>query len=430
MNRTRGHAVLGRTATGWLIVLAGLLAAQGFTALAGVVLARRVAAIDYGQYLASVGLAAILVALVNLGMDQWLLASGADSPAQLMRAYRGALRIRLPLLALWLVGIALLGSLLPATAFPQPYLLLAALAVGCDSITLLSYSLLRNLGRHRTVTAFQGVAAACLLVASLVLPLAPGEASRFLTARAVISAAAAFLSIACVRKAIDPEPKTAEPAMAILHSAMPFMWSELAVAVYMRADLSVLSLVKGSTASSIYGPATSLLSMCFLVPNALYLLVVPSLARLAKQGDPGFRKLALRQLQAQALSGLLLFAGVFSFAPWLISIVLGPHYAASAGTLSLLSPILFFKSLSFGLGAWLTAGGDQAVRTRIQVIVAAFNLCAILAVAGSFGVTGVAVVYVISEVLLCIGYGIAVQKGSRSPGRPGSGSEIHENPDR
>lgn len=402
---------------GWLVVLAGLFAAQGFTALAGIVLARRVAAVDYGQYLASVGLAAILVALANLGMDQWLLASGADSPTQLMRAFNGALRIRLPLLAVWLVGIAVLGSLLPPAAFPQPYLLLAGVAVGCDSITLLSYSLLRNLGRHRTVTSFQGAAAACLLVASLVLPLAPGEASRFLTARAVISAAAALLSVACARRTINPEQKTAEPATAILRSAVPFMWSELAVAVYMRADLSILSLVKGSTASSVYGPATSLLSMCFLVPNALYLLVVPNLARLAKQVDPDFGRLALRQLLAQALSGVLLFAGVLALAPWLIRIVLGPHYVASAATLSLLSPILLFKSLSFGLGAWLTAGGEQATRTRIQVAVAVLNLCANLAVVGPFGVTGVAVVYVISEVLLCIGYGIAVQRGSRSPGQ-------------
>lgn len=412
MNGAPGRASLGKTASAWLVVLTGLLAAQAFTALAGIVLARRVDAVDYGQYLASVSLAAILVALVNLGMDQWLLARGADSPTALMRAFHSALRIRLPLLVLWLAGVTLLGSALPSDAFPRPYLLLAALAIGCDSVTLLAYSVLRNAARHRTVTSFQGAAAFCLLVASLVLPLAPGEASRFLTARATISVATAIISIIYVRKTFSsPQPVTAEPALATLRSTLPFMWSELAVAVYMRADLSILSLMKGPTAASIYGPAISLLSMCFLVPNALYLLVVPELAHLSKQPGHRFRRLAVFQLFAQALSGVLLFAGVFAFAPWLIQTIFGSDYAASAGTLSLLSPILFFKSLSFGLGAWLTASGEQAVRTRIQIIIAAFNLCANLAVVTRFGINGVAIVYVISEALLLAGYGIAVKKG-------------------
>jgi len=426
MNRVPGRASLGRTASAWLIVLTGLLAAQAFTALAGIVLARRVDAVDYGQYLASVSLAAILVALVNLGMDQWLLAYGTDSPTKLMRAFHGALRIRLPLLALWLVGVTLLGSLLPPDAFPQPYLLLAALAIGCDSVTLLSYSVLRNVDRHRAVTSFQGAAAFCLLIASLVLPLAPGEASRFLTARATISVTTAILSVIYVRKRISSlQPMTPEPAIATLRSTLPFMWSELAVAVYMRADLSVLSLVKGPTAASIYGPAISLLSMCFLVPGALYLLVVPDLAHRYKQSSHRFRRLAVFQLFAQALSGVVLFAGVFAFAPWLIQTVLGPDYAASAGTLSLLSPILLFKSLSFGLGAWLTASGKQAVRTQIQIIVAVLNLCANLAVVTRFGINGVAMVYVISEALLFVSYGIAVKKGHDRQAR----LKIYENTD-
>lgn len=392
------------------MVFAGLFAAQALNAVAGIVLARRVEAVNYSQYLASVGLATILVALVNLGMDQWLLASGGDSPTHMIRAFCSGLRIRLPLLALWLIGVALLAQVLPPAAFPRPYLLLAGLGVGCDSVTLLSYSVLRNLGRHRTVTYLQGAAAVLILLAALVLPLAPGQASEFLMAKAVISAVVAVLTIARVQQTISPPLEPVEPAIAVVRSTLPFMWSELAVAVYMRADLSILSLLRGSAAASIYGPATSLLSMCFLAPNALYLLVVPTLARLSKRPDQEFRRFALTQLLVQALIGVLLFVGVLALAPWLIRIVLGPNYAASAETLRLLSPILLFKSLSFGLGAWLTAGGEQASRTRIQVYIAVLNLFANLAIITQFGVTGIAVVYVISEVLLALGYGMAIKK--------------------
>jgi O-antigen/teichoic acid export membrane protein len=72
----------------------------------------------------------------------------------------------------------------------------------------------------------------------------------------------------------------------------------------------------------------------------------------------------------------------------------------------LLSPLLLVKSINFGLGALLTTAGLQARRTAVQMLVATFNVCANLVAVRTWGIIGVALIYVISETLLCTGYAL------------------------
>ncbi|MBK9052239.1 MAG: polysaccharide biosynthesis C-terminal domain-containing protein [Chloroflexi bacterium] len=60
--------------------------------------------------------------------------------------------------------------------------------------------------------------------------------------------------------------------------------------------------------------------------------------------------------------------------------------------------------LNFALGAVLTSGGRQSPRTKVQIAAAIFNVCANLLIIQPYGIIGVAIVYVLTELILTVGY--------------------------
>lgn len=393
-------------AVDWVLVLGGMVAAQGFTALAVILLARRVAPIEYGQYVACYGLTALLVVVPGFGLDSWLLSRGATVDV-LSPLWRSALGARLRMLALWIAGIALVGLLLPSQTFPPSILLLTAVGVGLESVSSLAYSALRNLGQHRAISTAQVFGGVTLVLATAFLPLESGGPTLFALSRMVVAAVVAALAAALAARRM-PTGETPLATRQLLRAARPFFVGDLAVSVYMRADLTVVALFLGAAYAGIYGPALSLVNMAFLAPSALYSLVLPRLAALFASDKGAFHRFGARQLGVQAVTGVILAFSIYLSAPFIIHVVFGPAYASSGEMLRVLSPLLAAKCLSFGLGALLTSSQGQAWRSMIQVVAAVFNLAANLIVIVPLGLVGVAVVYIVSEVLLSAGYAAGI----------------------
>lgn len=401
-----------RAAASWVTVLTGLAAAQGLTALAMIVLARSVSPAIYGQYLAAFGLVSILAVLPAFGFESWLLTGGAADAQRVAHLWRGAFRARIALLAPWFILVAALAALLPAATFPPLVLWFSALSAAGDGFTALTYAALRNVNAHRQVTLYQSVSAAILLMIALLLPLGEMRIVWFAAARAVFSSGVALALIVRTR-CLLPQAAAA-PLREVVRQAQPFFLGEAAVSVYMRADLLIVSAFLGAVGSGVYGPALNLANMSFLAPNALYLLVVPQLSHRHRSALPAYRRLGGRQLAAQVLTGAVMSILMWLLAPLLVTFILGPTYAASVSVLRVLSIILFVKAVSFGLAALLTSSGNQKQRTAVQVVAAALNLAANLAVVPRWGVMGAATVYVISELLLCAGYAVATWRTHRT----------------
>lgn len=401
----------------WVTVLLGLAVAQGASALALIMVARRVAPVDYGQYLASYGLVSLLVVLPSLGLDQWFLAKGLVTSGQVVHLWRGALHLRLRLLLLWLAMIAVLAFLLPADTFPPSLVILSAFGLAADSVSLLSYVALRKLNQHRSVTACQASGAVLLLAGTFVLPLSGGRLIEFALLRTLISVGVAcgsgwWTSIMAGRLSSD----AAETPP--LQEARPFFAAEIAVAAYMRADLTIVSAVLGPEAAGVYGPALNVVNLFFIVPNAVYLLVVPILARLFDDSRRLYFRLGSQQVAAQAALGFLIAITLFVAAVPITGLIFGPQYLLSARIVRQLSVLMVFKALSFGFGAILSTAGQQSRRTVVQISVAVFNVLLNLVVVRQWGVSGVAIVYVLSEALLCIGYLLLLAKWRRTLAPP------------
>jgi O-antigen/teichoic acid export membrane protein len=392
----------------WATVLFGLFAARGATALTLVIVARKVLPIEYGQYLSCFGLTSFLVVLPNCGLDVWLLTRGRSTPAAVTELWCSSIRSRIQLLSIWIVGMMLLGLFLPADTFPFKIMLPTALGVACDSLVLLSYAAFRSLDRHGLVMILQSISSLALLGITLVLPLESGHIALFAIGRTALSAVSAVIVIAVMGKDYLRQPTAFIPTWDLLLSARPYMVAELASSVYVKADLTIVSLLLGSSQVSVYGPALNLLQVSFLVPRALFFFVVPVLSRTYVKARRSFKKKSVAQFVAQAVAGAALSVGIFLLAPVVINFVFGPAYESSAAILRLLSPIPFLRSLNFALGAMLASSNRQSQRTRVQLLCAVFNVLANLVVISPFGVAGVAVVYTLSELILFLGYLLSV----------------------
>src|SRR5438270_1775424 len=139
----------------WAFVLAGLLLAQGLASVVTIVIARRVAPVDFGQYVACLTLVNLLVVFPTLGMDNWLLAQGDAETPRISEFWHSALHTRLVLIGGWLVALVGLSLLLPRATYPLYLLLPITAMVAAQSIVALGFSALRLIGQHRRITLLQ-----------------------------------------------------------------------------------------------------------------------------------------------------------------------------------------------------------------------------------------------------------------------------------
>jgi O-antigen/teichoic acid export membrane protein len=398
----------------WAIVLLGLTATQGALAVALIIVAHKVSPTEYGQYISCLGLTSFLVVFPNCGLDIWLLAKSSSNTSEIAQLWSSSIRLRSGLLLIWAAGMLLLGLFLPADTFPLEILFFTVCGAAFESLTLLSYTTFRSLGLHGRVALMQTVSALVLLVITLASPLEHGVV-LFAAARSVLSIVTLIVVTLAAGKLYALYPRPPISPKKILLSTRPFFLSEIATSVYDRADLTTVSLFQGSTGASIYGPAISLLQISFLAFRAIFFWAVPALSKSFAQSRRTFKNQAAIQLIAQGLAGAILFLIFFSHSKLIVNLIYGAAYKQASEVLHLLSLILLVKSLNFALAAILMAGDRQFQRTKVQLFSALFNVASNLAVIVPFGINGVAIVYILSEMVLLSGYSYIALRGNLSP---------------
>ncbi len=385
----------------WGIILTGLLLHNGLTAVTLFIVARQVSPEVYGQYIAVYALLSFLVVLPGLGLDTWFLAQYLSTRERFATLWTQSLRLRGLALLIWLGLIGLLGFVLPRETYPWQIWLPTVVSVTCDSFSLLCFSALRTQNQHKLVTVWQSVFAIVLFVMVLWLPVSSNYVAMFANGRMVLSIilAAVVLQYRQKKYALGEQVLTISN-QEILREGRPFMLAELASAVYVRADVSIVSLIMGKSATALYGPAINLLQASFLAPRALFLFILPLLSKSFQQDKTNFNRMGIMQLIVQAAIGGISSLVIFVFAADLLNFIFKEAYEGSTQYLRLLSPIPFLRALNFAIGTLLMASNRQAVHTKVQMIVAVFNVVANLIVIIPFGLLGVSIVYVASDTIL------------------------------
>lgn len=390
----------------------GIVGYHGLTALTLILVARRVGQFDYGQYLSTFGLSAFLVVIADFGTQSWLLTQ-ADSVDRIASTVRRTLYLRLWLLFAWLGAMLGLSWFLPANTFPYPLMVVVLFGVTCDSFALLAFAALRATQRHTHVMILQIGAALLLLIVTWFMPLAPGDILRFAGVRSSVALILSVVLLVQTLRLYRSQHVIAQSMRQIMTQSRPFFWAELASSFYAKVDLLLVSLILGAVAAGIYGPAINILVLFFLVPRAWFLLIVPLLSQIYRRKPGQFIIASGVQTLFMACVGVAATVCIWIFAPLLVQWVFGSAYQESALILQYLSPIPLLRSLNVAIGAVLASSGQQARRTRIQIMAAMVNLLGNLIVIFPFGLVGVALTYILSEALLLVGYVRLLQRSVR-----------------
>jgi O-antigen/teichoic acid export membrane protein len=391
------------------VVFSGSAVAQGVTALALLAIARRLGAAHYGQYAACYTLASFASIIYHLGLDSWLLREGGRTPEQLGKLAGSVIAIRGFGGALWMIGMVILALVLNAGGeifrqrLPAGVLILSALVVWLDCLLAATLATFRAAFRNQIGSPIEaGVDTAWLVTTILMIASGEQRAGAYLASRAVVLLIGLAISIKLLWNIVHLQPDRST-AWQILRESPPFASADFLAWSLARLDVLIVTFTLGELAVGVYSPAVSLVSALFLVPYAVYGVMVPVLSRLYPQKPQQFRLSTLRMLFLLSAIGLGL-AGLTSLGTPLVVALLGKSFGETLVILRILSILLIFKCPNMGVAAVIVVTGKQAKRVGVQVVAVMFNLALNLAVVYRFGIRGVAVVYVLTEILLMAGY--------------------------
>jgi O-antigen/teichoic acid export membrane protein len=191
----------------------------------------------------------------------------------------------------------------------------------------------------------------------------------------------------------------------------------------MRLDVLIVAMILGEVAVGLYSPAVGLANALFIIPAAVYAVILPVLSNLfASHVDQAWLT-AKRSLWLLLALGAGLSVTLYLLAGPLVSL-LGTSFAGSQEILQILSVILFIHSISIGMAAILVAVNEQAKRTVVQAIAVVVNGTLNLLAVSVLGIRGAAYVYVLTEVVLASGYTwLVLRYRARSGTKPSQAAE-------
>jgi O-antigen/teichoic acid export membrane protein len=297
----------------------------------------------------------------------------------------------------------LAGFVLGPSHFPVDLLRLSALAVWIDSIFSTNLTVFRASLQNKYSAILEAGAVGIWLLSSLLL-ITKGQTQplAYLGVRTGAYFLGVVVSTWLVWHKVQPRVSLRFIRRA-LREALPFAGSEILAMAAMRQDVLIVALMLGDKAAGLYSPAVGIINAAFVLPSAIYLVITPVLSNLFTTNIRQAWTTAKQSLLLLALAGLGAALGLAVIAGPVVSL-LGVTFHGSRQVLLVLTVILFFHSISFGMASILVATGQQARRTLIQAIVVALNAAMDFAIVHWAGILGVAVVYVVSDILLMIGY--------------------------
>ncbi len=392
-----------------------------------ILLARQVGVAGFGEYAAAMALLRIASIAFSLGLDAWLLRNGyRDGKLEHLATYTTInLLIKLGLGALWLLLIGLAGYYLLPTLYSPTLLLVLALAIWFEELANTVWSAfqaaLRNQATFLLTILFHGLILLCTL---LLIVQGSKNILAFTMARAVAAGLGALVALWWLARVTNSETiptrlissQTASQARRQLRETVPFGLSVALSLIYGRADTAIAGHYLGSEAAGLYSSAMSLMSMALLMPLAIYLVMLPILSRAHADHSPKLLQLTKRMIGWNVLVGLLLGSILALVADPLMRLVYGAQYAESGEVLTIFSGVLALRFISFALAVFITAVGWQGRRTSIQAVVAFANVGLNLWVVTRWGLSGVATVYLVTELLLMGGYLFLVMRWWRQHG--------------
>lgn len=387
----------------------GTWIAQTFLAVSILLTARQLGSADFGEYAASFSAAGLTSVLFNLGLDTWLLQSGSRNPEKLEMFAGSAFALKMLAGLPWLVVIVLILPYMNPRVFNPWMVLVGGLSILVDGFFSVQKSVFQVLFRNHMAVLFLVVARGVILLATIMLVVLGIKENMVYALIRLISMILAFC-LMVLFSPIKPKINRFGPLKTAIRESVPFALSDIFALIYLQADVTLAAVILDKQEVGLYAPASSFINALFVIPNALFFVAVPLLIRILQHDRSSFCKMCGFVSAGFIAIGITLWLVVRYTSNFLPSLVLGASFERSGYLLSILSPIILLKSCNFASAAVLISVGWQNQRVRIQAVSAMANVALNLFLIRYLGITGIAIAYVISELVLLIGYIVLVIK--------------------
>lgn len=385
-------------------LFSGTAVARVLSAFVIFIVARQLGLEQFGVYTAAWSLAKLTSFAFSLGLDSWLLRGAQGNESFVGRSTGAALALKAGLGIIWLVLIAILAPYLSQETFPTSLLVFSAISVWFEEVGITALASFKASLRNKVTVWLLISSQLILLLVTVVLAWSGIEsATIYLGARAVATGIGTFISLFFVFRYFSVELHLSD-LPDTLRETFSFGISHGLSVIYGKADITIIAYFLGSTAAGVYSPASTLMATLFLVPTAVYEVMLPVFSRMRVEDEPQIPKKSFQLILLSMGLGMVLGVGLAVIAYPLVWLLYSPEFLASAPLLVILSNILLFKCISFALAAILAAVGWQGKRVWIQLAASVLNIGLNLLVVRGYGIVGVAYVYVLTEFLLMVGY--------------------------
>jgi O-antigen/teichoic acid export membrane protein len=387
-----------------LALLSGSAFARALSAIILIVIARQIGPEAYGQYSASIAFVGLTTVLFSLGLDGWLLYQGGRDPEQLDVWFTSALSLKLLLGMVWLVGLWLVAPYLNQSSYPWLLIVLASLALWLEELALIIWSAFKASLRNDITLILMILSQGLYLGAVIWLAVRQAQdPESYMVGRFLAALLATAVSGFLIARKLALRVRW-QALRTTFRGTLPFAASVALTAIYGRADLAIIGNALGKEAAGVYAPALTLTNALFLIPAAIYGVMVPILSQGFATDRSWVQQTARRLSLLMTLAGVGLGLGLALAAHPIITLLYGSAFQASGDVLALLSGVLVLRCPTTALAATIVATGWQVPRLGIQAIAAVLNVTLNLLVVHQAGVMGVAKVYLLTEVVLLLGH--------------------------
>ena len=366
------------------------------------ILARILGPKELGFFNSAYSLVGISAFFLNLGMDTWLLRkAGLFSDVTILSGK--VLRIKAAIGVFWSLALIIIAPLIRPDLYTLPMIVICSLDTWSDVCFGTEIQALNVQHRMKTITGLVLFSRGGRLLGLLLLYFFGVNSAVIF---ALVRAVATFAGFVAATYFHRPKWRTGTliSTRTVLTESLPFGLSEFLSLIYTNIDVTILAWMAGTTAVGLYSPASGIIHALFVIPNAMFTVMVPMMTHLVAESSNRFR-LSLKKLFLGFFAlGMAMWAVVGISGKWAIPFLLGNDFQFSGQIITILSPIMFLKAISFACAVVLVAVGWQHKRLIYQIIAAVFNIAANIYVIPIFQVTGVAWVYVISELIIVLGY--------------------------
>jgi O-antigen/teichoic acid export membrane protein len=405
----------GRIIRGGALRVGTYVLMMALSVVSAAVLLRHLGVVRFGQYTTVISLVAVVSTVTDAGMSvigvrEFSVRQGAQRD-ELMRDLLG---LRMTLTA---VGVLLVGGFALAAGYGTA-LLVGAVLASLGTIALVAQhthtipiSAELRLG---TLSALE-LARQVLTVAAIVVLVALGAG--------VLPLLAVVLAVNLVL--IPPTAALARHKISLRLAVRPRQWLtllrltvsfSLASAVgtlYMFTTQIITSLVAGSHQNGLFAASFRIFIVITVVPGTLAGGALPLLARAARDDRERLAYAMQRIFDASLILGVAAAVGMLGGAQFVIHVVAGPEYAASAEVLQIQGVALVATFVLAGWGYALLAMKRYKEVLLANLLAFLVSCAATLTLASSHGAVGAAVATVCGETVLAVGSLVVLVRGHR-----------------